>query len=116
MTQRASWIDRAASSSTSLLEPRTSTDTVLPGFAMPVICSTRSHTHTLHRTHSFFLSFSVAFIDFFCMVTEPVTFQTYSIMEFNYIQYNKISMRPTMNAMIFRSQNKKNKFYAVPKD
>ena len=37
MTQSASCIDRSASSRTSLLDPRTTTDTVLPWFWIPVI-------------------------------------------------------------------------------
>ena len=37
ITQRASWIERSASSITKLLTPLTKTDTVLPGLATPVI-------------------------------------------------------------------------------
>lgn len=44
MTQRASWMDRSASSITSLLEPRTTILTVFPGFTHPVICTHKSHT------------------------------------------------------------------------
>ena len=37
ITQRASWIERSASSRTSRFTPRTKIETVLPGFATPVI-------------------------------------------------------------------------------
>ena len=40
MTQRASWIERSASSRISLLEPRTRIEMVLPGFWIPVTCHT----------------------------------------------------------------------------
>lgn len=39
MTHRASWMERSASSITSLLEPRTTMLTVLPGLVQPVICA-----------------------------------------------------------------------------
>lgn len=39
MTQSASWMERSASSITSLLEPRTTMLTVFPGLAQPVICN-----------------------------------------------------------------------------
>lgn len=39
MTQRASWMERSASSITSLLEPRTTMLTVFPGLAQPVTCT-----------------------------------------------------------------------------
>lgn len=44
MTQRASWMERSASSITNLLEPRTMMLTVLPGLAQPVI-----YTHTVKK-------------------------------------------------------------------
>lgn len=44
MTQRASWMDRSASSITSLLEPRTTILTVFPGFTQPVIYKHKQHT------------------------------------------------------------------------
>ena len=40
MTHNASWIDRSASSNTSLLDPLISTETVLPGVAAPVTFTT----------------------------------------------------------------------------
>ena len=40
ITQSASWIERSASSSTSLLLPRTTTQTVRPAFWIPVIRTT----------------------------------------------------------------------------
>ena len=40
MTQRASCSERAASSSISLLDPRTMIETVRPAFAIPVIFTT----------------------------------------------------------------------------
>lgn len=41
MTHSASWMERSASSITSLLEPRTTMLTVFPGLAQPVICRER---------------------------------------------------------------------------
>lgn len=46
MTHSASWMERSASSITSLLEPRTTMLTVFPGLAQPVICTERHHTFT----------------------------------------------------------------------
>lgn len=45
MTQRASWMDRSASSITSLLDPRTTMLTVFPGLAQPVICRKNTNQH-----------------------------------------------------------------------
>ena len=41
MTHSASWMERSASSITSLLEPRTTMLTVFPGLVQPVICMER---------------------------------------------------------------------------
>lgn len=46
MTHSASWMERSASSITSLLEPRTTMLTVFPGLAQPVICTERQQTFT----------------------------------------------------------------------
>jgi len=57
MTQSASWIDRSASSSTSLLEPRTITDTVLAVEEAPVIWGGKLKKHKTQlvnqKVHSF---------------------------------------------------------------
>lgn len=50
MTQSASWMERSASSITSLLEPRTTMLTVFPGLAQPVIC--KGATPNSHRRTS----------------------------------------------------------------
>lgn len=42
MTHRASWIERSASSITSLLEPRTTMLTVFPGLVTPVTCNKKN--------------------------------------------------------------------------
>lgn len=46
MTHSASWMERSASSSTSLLEPRTTMLTVFPGFVQPVIWNIKPDTDT----------------------------------------------------------------------
>ena len=51
MTQRASWIERSASSSTSLLEPQISTDTVWPTEWQPVIWEREAGSVVLHPLH-----------------------------------------------------------------
>ncbi len=52
MTQRASWMDRSASSRTSLLDPRTQILTLRAPDVIPVICTHHHTTHTLtyHRS------------------------------------------------------------------
>lgn len=46
MTHSASWMERSASSITSLLEPRTTMLTVFPGLVQPVICTEQHKTFT----------------------------------------------------------------------
>lgn len=76
MTQRASWMERSASSITNLLEPRTMMLTVLPGLAQPVIytqsqemarLSTSSPFKTLHLDYIYYKASSCAVLRSACL-------------------------------------------------